>query len=71
MALGQIKQTPSSASTQKTSSARAFFEQMKKELSAITSWELLPSSFEVISLKFGEYGNSAQASIFLKILKES
>lgn len=70
MALGQIRQAPSNISNQKTTSARSFFEQMKKNLSILNSWELLPSNFDVISLKFSEGGNSEQGNLLLKILKD-
>jgi hypothetical protein len=51
-------------------SAKTTFQEIKKDLNNITSWELVPSSFsEGLKLKFTEDGSLEQINLFLKILK--
>lgn len=67
--------TPSVPATASVSSkARADFQQVKGQLSTLldsmASWELAPSGFEKVRMKFTESGNDAQAKAFLAAISK-
>ena len=65
----QQKPVSKAISTQ-TTTARTNFEQMKKSLNNISSWEFVTGAeSETIIPKFTEYAKKNQAELFIKILK--
>jgi hypothetical protein len=65
----QQKPTAKATSAQSTTT-KSQFEQMKKSLNNISSWEFISGSeSEAIIPKFTEYAKKTQAELFIKILK--
>jgi len=54
---------------QVSSQAQQEFQQLKRELSDIASWELAPNSWDRIKMAFSEKGDESLAGTFVAVLK--
>lgn len=60
---------PAAASAPVSEKQAAEFEQMKRNLNQIASWELIGNSWDKLAMAFTESGNEAQAKTLLAILE--
>ena len=66
MALAQAPSIPAAASV--SAEAKAHFQELKRELGRIASWELTPNTWGRIQIKYTEKGNEAQAKAMVNAL---